>query len=114
MNIINDYLNFYNKRKELMVIQESNDKKLLNLFCKDVVVFFLLFERNNTREQINNASKYSIWNMGPYMNDVHQRNKQNLDFLQKILETNDSKLICNTLKKINKLKPIFYSDINNK
>ncbi len=112
MNTINDYLNFYNKRKELMTIQESNDKKLLNLFCKDVVVFFLLFERNNTRDQINNASKYSIWNMGPYMNDIHQRNKQNLEFLQKLLNTNDQKKICNTLKKINKIKPLLYSNIS--
>jgi hypothetical protein len=48
MNIVNNFLNFYNNRTELMQIQKANDEKMEKLECKDIIVMFLLFERNKT------------------------------------------------------------------
>jgi len=110
MNIFN---NFYLARKELTILQESNDNKISKLYCKDFLVMFLLFERNKTREQINNASEYSIWNMNSYINDVHINNKSNITFIQNILETNDETQICNILNKISQNKLKNYADVKN-
>ena len=43
MNIVNNFLNFYNDRKELMQIQRINYEKMEKLNCKDIIVMFLLF-----------------------------------------------------------------------
>ena len=89
MNVINNFLNFYNDRKELMVIQKANDEKMGKLTCKHVLVTFLLFERNKTREQIDNASEHSLWSIGNYFTNVNELNKSNLNYLSKLLESDN-------------------------
>jgi hypothetical protein len=112
MNILNNFLNFYNDRKELMVIQKANDKQIEKLSCKDILVNFLLFERNKTREQIDNASKHSLLLVGNYFTEVNDTNRKNLNYLSKLLETNDDFEICKKLDLIYKNKLKNYSDVS--
>lgn len=113
MNIINNFLNFYNDRKELMVIQKANDEKMEKLPCKNILVTFLLFERNKTREQIDDASGYSLWSIGNYFTDVNELNKSNLNYLSDLLKSKNEKEICQNLHLICKNKIRDYSIANN-
>ena len=94
MNVINNFLNFYNDRKELMVIQKANDEKMGKLTCKDVLVTFLLFERNKTRDQIDNASEHGLWSIDNYFTNVNELNKSNLNYLSNLLKSENEYDIC--------------------
>jgi hypothetical protein len=110
MNIINNFIKLFNSRRELMLIQEINDNKIKYLECKNIIANFILFEREITREQIKNSSKYSFFNLPNYLNQVNDKNSKNLLYLKKILELEDSFKICFHLEQITNKKLDDYSN----
>ncbi len=106
MNFVNSLLNFFNDRKELMKIQESNDIQMEKLDCKNVLTAFLFHERNNTRCQIIEGSNLSIFDMSSYMNKANELNKKNLLIVKDILESNNP---CEKLNEIVNIKATDYS-----